>query len=99
MAKAGGSVGTGGATRLVYVIGLLKWVALIVIALGVLGATALSLAGGDSSFGPALSVLVLVYGVVAALVVYVAMGWLQQTLLMLIGIAKNTAKDDLFSRL
>jgi hypothetical protein len=30
--------------------------------------------------------------------VYVFMGWLQQTLLMLIGIAKNTAKDDLFSR-
>jgi hypothetical protein len=30
--------------------------------------------------------------------VYVFMGRLQQSLLMLIGIAKNTAKDDLFSR-
>jgi hypothetical protein len=99
MAKAGGSVSTGGATRLVYVIGFLKWIALAVIALGVLGATALSLAGGDGSLGPALSLLVLVYGTVAALAVYVAMGWLQQTLLMLIGIAKNTAKDDFLSRL
>jgi hypothetical protein len=99
MAKAGGSVSTGGATRLVYVIGMLKWIAMVVIALGVAGAAALALAGGDSSFGPALSLLVLVYGVVAALAVYVTMGWLQQTLLMLIGIAKNTAKDDFLSRL
>jgi hypothetical protein len=36
---------------------------------------------------------------VAALVVYVFLGWLQQTLLMLIGIAKNTASDNLLSRL
>ncbi len=38
MAKAGGSVSTGGATRLVYVIGMLKWIAMVVIALGVAGA-------------------------------------------------------------
>jgi hypothetical protein len=101
VAKAGGSVSTGGATRLVYVIGLLKWTALIVIALGVVGVTALALAGGDAdaAYGPAVSLLVLVYGTVAALAVYVTMGWLQQTLLMLIGIAKNTAKDDFLSRL
>jgi len=43
--------------------------------------------------------LILVYGAAAALPVYVTMGWLQQTLLMLIGIAKNTAKDDFLSRL
>ncbi len=98
MAKAGGSVNTGGATRLVYVIGLLKWLALAVIALGVLGAAALGFAGGDQ-FGAAVSLLVLVYGIVAAVIVYVAMGWLQQSLLMLVGIAKNTAKDDFLSRL
>jgi hypothetical protein len=31
--------------------------------------------------------------------VHVFMGWLQQTLHMLVGIAKNTAKDDWLSRL
>ena len=34
----------------------------------------------------------------AGLIVYVFMGWLQQTLLMLVGIAKNTASDGLLSR-
>jgi len=96
MVKSGGSVSTGGATRLVYVIGLLKWVALAVIALGVVGGTALSFAGGDQ-FGPAISLIVWVYGLVGAVAVYVTMGWLQQTLLMLVGIAKNTAKDDFLS--
>lgn len=98
MAKSGGAVGTGAATRLVYTIGLLKWVALGLIALGVLGGTALGIAG-DNSFGAAISLIVWVYGVVASLIVYVFMGWLQQTLLMLIGIAKNTAVDDVLSRL
>ncbi len=98
MARSGGSVNTGGATRLVYVIGLLKWIAMGAIALGVLGATALGFAGGGDQLGPAISLLVLMYGVVAAVGVYVAMGWLRQTLLMLVGIAKNTAKDDILSR-
>ena len=97
MARSGGSVNTGGATRLVYVIGLLKWFALGAIALGVLGATALGFAGGDQ-LGPAISLLVWLYGIVAAVAVYVTMGRLQQTLLMLVGIAKNTAKDDILSR-
>ena len=97
MARSGGSVNTGGATRLVYVIGLLKWFALGAIALGALGATALGFAGGDQ-LGPAISLLVWMYGIVAAVAVYVTMGWLQQTLLMLVGIAKNTAKDDILSR-
>ncbi|RYU14816.1 hypothetical protein [Nocardioides iriomotensis] len=97
MTKSGGAVSTGAATRLVYVIGLLKWIALAVIAVGVLGATALSLAG-QNPFGDAISLIISVYGVVAAISVYVTMGWLQQTLLMLIGIAKNTAKEDILSR-
>jgi hypothetical protein len=41
----------------------------------------------------------LLYGVVAGIGVYVVLGWLQQSLLMLIGIAKNTARDDLLGRL
>lgn len=98
MAKSGGSVNTGGATRLVCVIGLLKWVALVAIALGVVGATALGFAGGGDQLGPVISLVVWVYGIVGAIAVYVAMGWLQQTLLMLVGIAKNTAKDDILSR-
>lgn len=98
MAKSGGSVHTGGATRLVYIIGLLKWFALGAIALGVLGATVLSFAGGGDHLGPAISLVVWVYGIVAAIGVYVTMGWLQQTLLMLVGIAKNTAAGDILSR-
>lgn len=99
MAKAGGSVNTGAATRLVYVIGTLRWIALIVIAVGVAGAILMAFAGGGVEIGSAFSLLALVYGAVAAIAVYVTMGWLQQTLLMLIGIAKNTAKDDFLSRL
>ncbi len=98
MVKSGGSVSTSGATRLVYVIGLLKWLALAVIAIGVLGATTLSLAGAGNELGPAISLLVWVYGIISAVAVYVTMGWLQQTLLMLVGIAKNTARDDIFTR-
>ncbi|MGZ6799428.1 MAG: hypothetical protein ACXVGR_06300 [Mycobacteriaceae bacterium] len=54
---------------------------------------------GDSPFGSAISLIVWVYGAVAGLSIYVFMGWLQQTLLMLIGIAKNTATDNILSRL
>jgi hypothetical protein len=98
MSRSGGAVSTGAATRLVYTIGLIKWVILGLIAVGVLGGTALSIAG-DIAIGGAVSLIFWVYGAVAGLSVYVFMGWLQQTLLMLIGIAKNTAKDDLLSRL
>ena len=97
MAKSGGAVSTAAATRLVYTIGVLKWVALALIALGVLGGTVLGFSSGD--FGGAISVIVWAYGAAAALGVYVFMGWLQQTLHMLVGIAKNTAKDDWLSRL
>lgn len=96
--KSGGAVSTGAATRLVYVIGVLKWIAVGAIALGATGATALAFAG-DFGWGSALSFVFWVYGFVAAVLIYVVMGWLQQTLLMLVGIAKNTAKDDLLSRL
>ena len=89
---------TGAATRLVYTIGLIKWVTLGLIALGVLGGTALSFAG-DNPFGGAVSLIVWVYGAAAGLSIFVFMGWLQQTLLMLIGIAKNTATDNILSRL
>lgn len=44
MAHCGGAFSTGAATRLVYTIGLIKWIALGLIALGVLGGTALGLA-------------------------------------------------------
>ena len=97
MPRSGGAVSTGAATRLVYTIGLIKWITLGLIAVGVLGGTALGMAG-DNPFGGAVSLIVWVYGAAAGLSVYVFMGWLQQTLLMLIGIAKHTAKDDLFSR-
>jgi hypothetical protein len=98
MSRSGGAVSTGSATRLVYTIGLIKWITLGLIAVGVLGGTALSIAG-DNPFAGAFSPIVWAYGAFAGLSVYVFMGWLQQTLLMLIGIARNTAKDDLFSRL
>jgi hypothetical protein len=98
MSKSGGAVSTGAATRLVYTIGLIKWITLGLIALGVLGGTAVSFAG-DNQFGGAVSLIVWIYGAAAALSIYVFMGWLQQTLLMLIGIAKNTATDDFLSRL
>lgn len=98
MSKSGGAVSTGAATRLVYTIGLIKWIILGFIALGVLGGTALSFAG-DNPFGSAVSLIVWIYGAAAALSIYVFMGWLQQTLLMLIGIAKNTATDNILSRL
>src|SRR5262245_32719362 len=97
MARSGGAVSTGAATRLAYTIGTIKWVGLTLIALGVLVGTALSLAG-DRQLGSAISLVFWVYGAVAGLSVYVFMGWLQQTLLMLIGIAKNTARDDILSR-
>lgn len=84
--------------RLVYTIGLIRWIALGLIALGVLGGTALGLAG-DLQVGGALSLILWVYGAVAGLVVYVFLGWLQQTLLMLVGIAENTASDGVLSRL
>ena len=93
----GCAVSTAAATRLVYTIGVVKWVALALIALGVLGGTVLGLSSGD--FGGAISAFVWAYGAAAALGVYVFMGWLQQTLHMLVGIAKNTAKDDWLSRL
>jgi hypothetical protein len=99
MAKSGGAVSTGAATRLVHTIGVIRWVALGLIVLGVLGGTALGAAMGDFQLAGALSLFVWLYGAVAALVVYVFLGWLQQTLLMLIGIAKNTASDNLLSRL
>lgn len=98
MGKTGGAVGTGAAMRLVYTIGLIRWIALGLIALGVLGGTVLGMAS-DLQVGGALSLILCIYGAVAGLVVYVFLGWLQQTLLMLVGIAKNTASDGLLSRL
>ena len=98
MSKSGGAVSTGAATRLVYTIGLVKWATLGLIALGVSGGTALSFAG-DSPFGGAVTLIMWIYGGAAGLSIYVFMGWLQQTLLMLIGIAKNTSTDSILSRL
>ena len=95
MARSGGSVNTGAATRLVYTIGLIKWVVLALIAGAVLIATAFS-ASDQNPFAGALVLVVWVYGLVSALSVYVFLGWLQQTLLMLVGIAKNTAKKSEF---
>ena len=81
-----------------YTIGLIKWVALDLIALGVLGATALGFTV-DSPVGGTVSLIVWIYGAAAGLSTYVFMGWLQQTLLMLVGIVKNTATDNIQSRL
>ncbi len=81
MPKSGAAVSTGAATRLV-TIGLIKWVTLGLIALGVYGGTALSLAG-DNPFGGAVSLIVWIYGAPAGLSIYVFMGWLHHTLLML----------------
>lgn len=72
MAKLGCAVSTAAATRLVYTIGVVKWVALALIALGVLGGTVLGLSSGD--FGGAISAFVWAYGAVAALGVYVFIG-------------------------
>ena len=80
MAKSGGAVGTGAAMRLVHTIGLIRWVALGLIVLGVLSATALGAATAGFELAGALSLIVWLYGGVAALVVYVFLGWLQQTL-------------------
>lgn len=99
MAKAGGAVSTAAATRLVYTIGLIRWVALSLIALAVIGGTALGLAVADSGLAGTFSLIFWIYGAVAALLVYVFLGWLQQTLLMLVGIAKNTARGDWLSRI
>lgn len=98
MAKSGGAVSTGAATRLVYTIGLLKWTIIGLIAMGVLASTALSIVG-DDAFGEAISLIVWLYGAAVGLSVYVFVGWLQQTLLMLIGIAKNTGTEDILNRL
>ena len=65
MAKSGGSVGTAAATRLVYTIGVIKWVALGLIALGVVGGTIFGLSAGE--FAGAVSMVVWVYGALAAL--------------------------------
>lgn len=100
MAKSGGSVNTGAATRLVYTIGLVKWTVLALIALGGLTATVFS-ASDQNPFAGAVIFVVWIYGLASALWVYVFLGWLQQTLLMLVGIAKNTAKEsdyDILSR-
>lgn len=96
LARSG--VSTAAATRLAYTIGTIKWLILGLIALGVVGGTAIGLAG-DTQLGGAISVAIWLYGAVAGLGVYVVLGWLQQTLLMLIGIARNTARDDILSRL
>ena len=71
MAKSGGAVSTAAATRLVYTIGVLKWIALALIALGVIGGTALGLSSGD--LGGAISMIVWASGAAAALSVYVFM--------------------------
>ena len=100
MARSGGAVSTGAATRLVYLIGVIKWVVLALLALWVVAMSA-GTAGADSMLG-AFAVLFLLYGLVAGLCIFAFLGWLQQTLLMLVGIAKNTApesKRDLLSRL
>jgi hypothetical protein len=68
-----------------------------IIALRVLGGSATSMAG-ESSLAGATSLFVRVYCAVAALGVYVFMGGLQQTLLMLVGITKSSARDDFLSR-
>ena len=104
MGRSGGSVSTGTATRLVYLIGLVKWVALGLIALAVIvsiGASARLAGSLDEPAIGALGAFGLLYGAVAGLLVYIFFSWLQQTLLMLIGIAKNTGvKDyDVLSRL
>ena len=82
----------------------MKWIALGLIALAVI----VSIGVQRSTSGIAgrasdrrLRPLGLLYGAVAGLLVYIFFSWLQQTLLMLIGIAKNTGvKDyDVLSRL
>jgi hypothetical protein len=101
MARSGGAVNTGAATRLVYTIGLIKWVVLALIAGAVLIATVFS-TSDQNPFAGVLVFVMWIYGLVSALSVYVFLGWLQQTLLMLVGIAKNTARGsdfDILTRL
>lgn len=45
-----------------------------------------------ANIGSDVFVLVLVYGVVSAVSIYVTFGWLEQTLRLLVGIAYNTAE-------
>ncbi len=51
-------------------------------------------ASGQNPFAGALVFVVWIYGLAAALTAYVFLGWLQHTLLMLVGIAKNAAKSS-----
>ena len=97
MSKSGGSVSTGAAMRLVHTIGVIRWLFVTLIALGV-GSVVIFAVVDGSSLGAGLSLFALLYGVVASVGVYVFLGWLQQTLLMLVGIAKNTAAGDLLGR-
>ncbi len=77
---------TGSATRLVYVIGLVKWVALGLIALAVSVSIGASTRLAGSLDEPAIGTFGafgLLIGAVVGLLVYIVFSWLQQTLMML----------------
>ncbi len=60
----------------------------VLICLAVLGSVLVGL-----SFGSDAALIVVIYGVVSVVLVYVTFGWLEQTLRLLIGIAYNTAES------
>ena len=60
----------------------------VLIGLAVLGSTLLAL-----SLGSGMVLVVIVYGFVSVVSIYVTFGWLEQTLRLLIGIAFNTAES------
>jgi predicted lysophospholipase L1 biosynthesis ABC-type transport system permease subunit len=83
--------------RLVWLIGVVKWIALALVTIAALisfGASAQLANSLDAPEVGALGLLGLLYGGVVGLLVYLFFSWLQQTLLMLVGIAKNTAVPD-----
>ncbi|GAA5130837.1 hypothetical protein GCM10023339_61950 [Alloalcanivorax gelatiniphagus] len=75
------------AKRLANAIGTVK---AVLIGLVVLGSVVVAFGSGVGSDGV---VLVLLYGLVTSVSIYVTFGWLEQTLRLLVGIAYNTAES------
>lgn len=79
---------TAQADRLVGTISAIRTLLLILVAL----ATVVGAVGGLAADAPGLMIVALIYGVISGLTIYVMFGWFEQTLAMLAGIFRNTAR-------
>ncbi|KRF37099.1 hypothetical protein [Nocardioides sp. Soil805] len=79
---------TAQAERLVTTIGAIRTLLLVLTGL----ATVVGAVGGLAADVPGVALVALLYGTISGLTIYVLFGWFQQTLAMLAGIFRNTAR-------